>query len=155
MKTNDYFCLAIVIIVMFFLSLALSNTAAAARPGTIVEQHQPQMANPNAFKIEEGVNDYINEKVDLFIDSVTWCFTNACNNQANVDLIGNILESYGWTEEQYGVACIPRKDESGVYLELRIVIVSKVNPDHKYLHQWFLSKDLTPDLALPNIEGGI
>lgn len=144
MRKNDLYILILCCVIMSVIGFCCEKSF-AGRPGWIPEHHQPQMVNPNAFKNEDDVVEYLFQKVELFIDSATWCFTDNCDNQANVEAIGNMIESYGYSKSNYGVAC----SKDAELLELRIVIVSNINPDHKYLHFWYLytepMDDLDPD----------
>jgi len=136
--------LFIIIFVLFAFSQYQCEIRAAHAQADL-DIGMPQQISP--LEAENSVQVYLSDKIDLFIDSVTWCFDTSCNNQANVDAIGKIIMKYGWDNDNYGVVCILLYEEDGTpYLHLRIVMVSKINPDKRYLHIWEMDEETGADI---------
>ena len=132
--------LFIIVFVLFAFSQCQCEIRAAHAQADL-DIGMPQQISP--LEAEDSVQVYLSDKIDLFIDSVTWCFENSpCNNQTNVDSIGKIIMAYGWDVDDYGIACVLLYEEDGTsYLHLRVVMVSKINPDKTYMHIWEMDEE--------------
>ena len=148
-KMNDTICAIIVVLVMFFLSLAISNHAAAQAdmdigqvwwmPSTTMQRMLvEQNIEKNALKAEAEVVEYVVQKIDTAIGEMDWCFSFDCSNQENVNILGNILKKYGWTVKTYGIQAAGVERLEVQYIELKILLYSKINPDGRYMKIWYL-----------------
>lgn len=107
----------------------------------------------NREKQETDLVDYIINIVDAYVQQEIWCFDHPnCDNNKQVLKIGIILEKYGWTTDEYYIACtlMYNMEDNTKYLALFVILRSKINPDANYVGNWIIIEPVNIELEQKN-----